>query len=295
MAHLGISACGAADTVSMRLANRLVGNIDRAPVLEMTLIGGQYVFHGPTSIALTGAPMPIRLDQEPMPMWRCIHVRPGQRLTLEGTPTGARAYLAIRGGFDVVSVLGSASTHVMSGLGGLGRPLKTGDMLGFGTSGLERSPVSDEPPAGLGRLIRHLWDDRPLRITPGAQADWFTEASRKDMASVDWTVHDHSDRMGIRLAGPLMERTRHDELLTEGVTLGAIQVMPDGQPVILFVDHQTTGGYPKVACLAAVDRHRAGQLKLRDRVRFEWIDLSLARRLHREQEASLDACLPEPA
>jgi len=102
MAHLGISACGAADTVSMRLANRLVGNIDRAPVLEMTLIGGQYVFHGPTSIALTGAPMPIRLDQEPVPGWRRIDVRPGQRLTVDGTPTGARAYLAVRGGFDVV-------------------------------------------------------------------------------------------------------------------------------------------------------------------------------------------------
>lgn len=293
LTHLGISACGAADGISMRLANRLVGNVDRAPVLEMTLIGGQYVFNGPATIAVTGAPMPVRLDQEPMPMWRRVRVRPGQRLALDGTPRGARAYLAIRGGLEVAAILGSASTHLMSGLGGLGRALRAGDMLGFGTSGFERQVSDDDPPSNLDQLIQRLTADRPFRITPGLQADWFTEASREAMTSGEWTVHDHSDRMGIRLTGLPMERIRTDELMTEGVTLGAIQVMPDGQPVVLFVDHQTTGGYPKLANLAAVDRHRAGQLKSRDRIRFEWIDHDLARRWHREQEADLSACLPE--
>jgi len=292
LAHLGISMSGAADDLSMRLANRLVGNVDRAPVLEMTLIGGQYAFHGPAHIALTGAPMPLRLAGAPVPMWRTLAVRAGERLTIEGTATGARAYLAVRGGIDVTLLFGSASTHLVSGVGGLGRALRAGDMLGFGTSGFERQPPADGPPPGLDRLIERLSADRAIRITPGPQADWFTDAARQSMALDTWTVHDHSDRMGIRLIGRAIERHRLDELLTEGVTLGAIQVLPDGQTVLLFVEHQTTGGYPKIANLAAVDRHRAGQLRPQARVRFEWIDFDRARQQLREQEAALEACLP---
>ncbi|TPW15440.1 MAG: urea amidolyase, partial [bacterium] len=258
--------------------NRLVGNADRAPVLEMTLIGGQYAFHGPAQIALTGAPMPLRLAGVPVPMWRMIVVRAGERLAIEGAATGVRAYLAVRGGLDVAPCLGSASTHLVSGVGGLGRALRAGDMLGFGTSGFERRPPGEHAPPGFDRLIEHLSADRPIRITPGLQADWFTDAACASMTLDSWTVDDRSDRMGLRLTGRAIERRRPDELLTEGVTLGAIQVLPDGQPVILFVEHQTTGGYPKIGNLAAVDRHRAGQLRPRARVRFEWIDFEPARR-----------------
>jgi len=264
-AHLGVSASGAADALSLRAANRLVGNHENAPALEMTLAGGAFEFEPPAVVALTGAAFEADLA-----MWRAAEVR---ALRVGPSRDGARCYLAVRGGIDVPLVMGSASTHVVTGLGG--RPLRKGDTLHVGGAVVSKPcRAAAVPPARGG----------PLRVTPGPQAGWFSDALYRHQ----YLVTEASDRMGLRLKGPPLE-AHEGHMLTEGVPLGAVQVPPDGQPIILFVEHQTTGGYPKIANLIGADLHAAGQLRPRDIVVFEAVDFERALELWRAQEAWLHA------
>lgn len=261
-AHLGVAASGAADAVALRVANRLVGNEENAPALEMTLAGGAFHFTRDAVVALTGADFGGE-------MWRPFVARAGQTLRLGPTRGGARCYLAVRGGIGAPRVLGSASAHVLSGLGG--RPLRRGDTLDIG-------PEPAREPLWRGVEWR---EDRlaPLGVTPGPQADWFD----RGLDGLVYRVKEESNRMGLRLAGPKLAQPR--ELITEGVSLGAIQVPPEGEPVILFVEHQTTGGYPKIANVISADLWRVGQLRPRDEVRFETVSIAEALARLREQEA----------
>lgn len=265
-AHQGVSASGSADSLALRVGNRLLGNDEDAPALEMTLVGGAFFFEANAVVALTGSDFGALL-------WKPFGVDAGETLRLGPTRAGARCYLCVRGGIEAPYVLGSASTHVMSGLGG--RPLKKGDTLAIG-------PEPDGEP---------LWDgiewnaDRlaPLRVTPGPQADWF----KGGLDGLVYQVKEESNRMGLRLRGPKILQRTPREMLTEGVSLGAIQVPPDGEPVILFVEHQTTGGYPKIANVISADLWQVGQLRPRDEVRFETVSIEKAIELLREQEASI--------
>jgi biotin-dependent carboxylase-like uncharacterized protein len=264
-AHLGVSASGAADALALRAGNRLAGNPDGAPALEMTLTGGAFRFERDAVAVLAGSDFG-------MECWRPFRIRAGDTLRLGPSRTGARGYLCVRGGIDVPLVLGSASTHVVSGLGG--RPLRPGDTLAIG-------PEPQRPP--LWRGVR-LDADRlaPLRITRGPHAAWF----RRTLDGLTYHVREESNRMGLRLKGPRF--LQHGEMLTEGATLGAIQIPPSGEPIVLFVEHQTTGGYPIIANLISADLWKAGQLRPRDPVRFETVTLERARALLIEQEAWLD-------
>jgi len=263
-AHLGISASGAADAFSLRAGNLLVGNPEGAAALEMTLAGGTFEFESPAVIALTGADF-----EASVPMWRAVAIPPGE-LRAGHARSGARCYLCVRGGIDVPLVLGSRSTHLLTGLGGMeGRALKRGDVLpvaaraGTSAGGQVRVP----PPRGPAIRVTSTCD--PSALCGGI-----------------WHVREDSDRMGLRLRGPSLERhTGH--MLTEGVPLGAVQVPPDGQPIILFVEHQTTGGYPKIANVVSADFHAVGQLRPRDEVRFEHVSIDAALALLHEQEAWL--------
>jgi biotin-dependent carboxylase-like uncharacterized protein len=189
----------------------------------------------------------------------------------------------VRGGIEVGRFLGSASTHVLSGLGGHeGRALKKGDVLRIG----EASGVARKRRLSA-RALKELEPRRVLRATDGPQSDWFSEAAQKIFYESSYRVAEESNRMGIRLDGAAIPTASNGEMISEGVALGAIQVPEGGQPIILFVEQQTTGGYPKIANVISADLHSLGQLRPRDEIRFERVDLAAARALMVEQEKLL--------
>jgi KipI family sensor histidine kinase inhibitor len=271
-AHFGVSASGAADPLALRAGNLLVGNAENAAALEMTLVGGVFEFETDAVIALTGSDFGAGL-----PLWTAVEIKAGETVRCGATRCGARAYLAVRGGIGVPRAMGSASVHVVTGVGG--RPLRAGDTLPIGDAGIRR-------PRAVPRGAPEFARTGPLRVTPGPQAHWFSD----EIYAGAYRVAEESDRMGLRLRGPSIPSPA-GHMLTEGVPLGAIQVPPDGQPIILFVEHQTTGGYPKPANVISADFWRLGQLRPRDEVRFERVTLEQALHLLREQEQWLYALL----
>jgi len=279
----GVSASGAADAVSLRLGNRLVGNAEGAAGLEMTLLGGTFVFSDGAIVALTGADFGATVDGAQAALWTSMVVKPGQTLRLGPTRSGARCYLCVRGGIEVKPFLGSASTHILSGLGGHeGRSLRKGDMLKIG-------PANGAVPKRRlsANALKHVLPRKVLRVTPGSQSDWFPEAAQRMFYESRYRVAEESNRMGIRLEGGAVPEVAGGKMISEGVSLGAIQVPDGGQPIILFVEQQTTGGYPKIANVVSADFHCLGQLRPRDEIRFERVDWAAARSLLREQEKFL--------
>jgi biotin-dependent carboxylase-like uncharacterized protein len=269
---LGVSPSGAADPVALRLGNLLLGNEPGAAALEMTLVGGSFTFPGGAAIALAGADFPATLNGRPIEMWIPHAVHPGANLTLGPTRAGARCYLCIAGGVQVPPFLGSASTHLLSGLGGFqGRALRKGDVLPIGTPTkvLRRKRIALP-------VLRALKPGKVLRVTIGSQADWFSEETTRAFYQGAFRISEESDRMGLRLDGPTLKTTATREMISEGVPLGAIQITPLGQPILLFVEQQTAGGYPKIANVIGADLHSIGQLRPRDEIRFEQVSLTEA-------------------
>ena len=264
-AQYGISASGAADPLALRAANLLVGNAENAPALEMTLSGGEFAFDDNSVVALAGADFGSNV-----PLWQAVEVRRGSVVRCGAARNGARCYLAVRGGFDVPRTMGSTSVHVMTGVGG--RPLKKGDRLAIGDAAVRK-------PRARARAVPALRGEVSLRATAGPQAQWFGE----ELYRGAYAVSEESNRMGIRLKGEALAAPG-GHMITEGVPLGAVQAPPDGEPIILFVEHQTTGGYPKPANVISADFWRLGQLRPRDEVRFERITIEGALSLLREQE-----------
>jgi len=263
-AHFGVSASGAADPLALRAGNLLVGNADNAAALEMTLTGGEFEFERAATIALTGSDFSTDL-----PLWTAVEVKAGQTVRCGPSRSGARCYLCVRGSIGVPKAMGSASVHLMTGVGG--RALRKGDMLPIGNEAVRRPrPGSAVPPFPAGG---------PLRVTDGPQAAWFAG----ELYQAEYAVSEESNRMGLRLRGASIPSPA-GHMLTEGVPLGAVQVPPDGQPIILFVEHQTTGGYPKPANVISADFWRLGQLRPRDQVRFERIAMERALQLMQAQE-----------
>ena len=280
---LGVSASGAADPIALRLGNQLVGNPENTGALEMTLLGGAFAFSEETLLAITGSDFAPTLDGVAVPLWSSFSVSPRQRLHVGSTRTGARCYLCIQGGIVLKNFLGSASTHILSGLGGLqGRALQKGDVLTVGP------PLPRFAPRKLSSHgIEQLTAREKLRVTEGPQWDWFSESSREFLFTSGYRVTEEANRMGLRLDGTKISINSHEPMITEGVSLGAIQIPPDGQPIILFVEQQTTGGYPKIANIISADISSVGQLRPRDEIRFERVTMAQAHRLLLEQEGML--------
>ena len=280
---MGVSASGAADAVSLRVGNLLVGNHERAAALEMTLVGGSFEFPDGDKVVLAGSDFAATLDGLGVELWTPVDVRPGQTLRVGATRSGARCYLCVRGGIAVTPFLGSASTHVLSGLGGVaGRALKKGDALTTGNLG--RRSDFEKLSARAKQLLATA---KVLRVTPGPQRSWFGEAARRVFETGAYQVTEDANRMGLRLAGSAITRANGGEMISEGVALGAVQVPESGMPIILFVEQQTTGGYPKIANVISADFHSLGQLRPRDEIRFEMVDWQTARALLKEQEEVL--------
>jgi antagonist of KipI len=283
--HLGISPAGAADSLSFRIANRLVGNADSAPGLEMTLTGATFEFEHPAIIAVTGAESSIEINGHPRSCAQPIHLEARSLVKVGRMTRGVRAYLAVQGGIDVPLKMGSASTHLSAKFGGFeGRLLRKGDRLWVGKGGdLHIKALKSEATPLVSQ-------DSPviLRVTRGSQRGWFDDEAIANFFSNPFSVTDQSGRTGLRLKGnPIFPRNT-SQLLTDGVPLGAIQIPPDGQPIILFVDQQTTGGYPKIANVIASDLHVVGQLRARDSVRFTGVSIEEAVEMLRQQEAWLE-------
>jgi antagonist of KipI len=280
---LGVSPSGAADPISLRLGNRLVGNAEGAAALEMTLLGGTFLFPQGAILALTGSDFAATLDGAPLELWTSAGLKPGQALRVGATRSGARSYLCVQGGIVAKPFLGSASTHLLSGLGGHeGRALRKGDVLHTGPA-----TGSFRKRAAALRVLERLSPRKVLRVTPGPQSDSFPRKSQQLFYESTYRVAEESNRMGLRLQGPPIAHGSGGEMITEGVSIGAVQITAGGQPIILFVEQQTTGGYAKIANVISADLHSLGQLRPRDDIRFERVEWETARALLLEQEQLL--------
>ena len=280
---LGVSASGAADAVALRLGNLLVENAPGTPALEMTLTGGAFLFPDGAVICLAGADFGGYVEGRALRLWRAQAIMPGQRLSLGATRDFARCYLCVAGGIAVEGFLGSASTHLLSGLGGWqGRALRKGDVLQIGevTKRIRQRKLAPG-------VLEKLRPGKTLRVARGPQWDWFATEAKEALIGKEFIVSEESNRMGLRLQGPSLATREKIEMISEGAPLGAIQVTPSGSAIILFVEQQTTGGYPKIANVIAADLHRVGQLRPRDAIRFAEVSLEEARALWIEQQQLL--------
>jgi antagonist of KipI len=280
---MGVSPSGAADAIALRVGNRLVENAEGSAALEMALLGGTFDFPEGAIVALTGSDFGATLDHAPASLWTSCEVKPGQRLRMGPTRSGARCYLCVQGGVEVKAFLGSASTHLLSGLGGHeGRALRKGDVLKIGpSSGAFRKR------AVAAKALEQLAPRKILRVTAGPQSDWFPEAAQKIFYESTYRVAEESNRMGLRLEGAAITQGAHGEMISEGVSLGAVQIAAGGLPILLFVEQQTTGGYAKIANVVSADLSSLGQLRPRDEIRFERVDWETARALLVKQEKLL--------
>lgn len=272
MRHLGVPAAGAADPLSLALANRLVGNAWFAPALEMTLTGVSLAFDKDAFVAISGAQAKAWLNGERVKLHRTLSVAAGDEIEVGSARAGARNYLAIAGGVDVPEVLGSASTYLPAGFGGHeGRALRAGDRLSFcpadAAPEMTRTPKEFRPRAATSLA---------LRACHGAEIELLDEQGRFDFFDTNFTVANRADRMGLQFQGPVFNVASGGRMDSAPVFPGTIQCPEDGRPFLLSIDAQTIGGYPRVAQIARVDRHLIGQLRPGDHVRLLWRDADSA-------------------
>jgi biotin-dependent carboxylase-like uncharacterized protein len=259
-AHLGVPRSGALDGPALRLANRMVGNAPGAAGLETTVDGCAVRPSQPVVVAVTGAACPVRVDGRPAAWGAPLLVPAGALLEVGAATAGLRSYAAFAGGVDVPRVLGSRSADLLSGLGPA--PLAAGDELPLGSGPRGPAASADAVPyAGLGAPL-------VLPFTPGPRDDWFTPQALRTLATGRYTVSPDSNRIGLRTLGPVLERARSGELPSEGMVLGAVQVPPDGRPVVFLADHPTTGGYPVIGVVAEAALPAAAQSPPGTPVRF---------------------------
>lgn len=297
--HFGVPVSGAMDAYSHRVANILAANDEDAATLEITLRGPQLRFDIDSLIALCGADLSASLDGTALPQGKPVRVRAHSVLDFGESKTGCRAYLAVHGGIDVPSIMGSRSTYDTAHIGGIdGRALRKGDTLPVGAStetpypGLAQALQGTKqrfsaPKWAVNQHIEKLSrTPQTVRILPGRHWDAFPAAAREVLTANEYRVAPDSSRMGCRLDGAIVSAERAFEILSEAVTFGTIQVPPSGKPIVLMADRQTVGGYPKIAEVAGVDLHLVAQLRPGDTLRFELVSLAQAQALwlKREQE-----------
>lgn len=274
--HLGVTQGGGLDWRSMSWANWLLGNGLDAAVVEITLGGFSVVAEDDCVLALAGADLGAQINGEPLAPWRSFRLQKGQRLQFTQPVLGARAYLAAPGGFDAPKVLGSSATVVreeLGGLDGMGRALSKGAGLSYcGNSVmlLRELTAMQRPDLNL---------DEPLDLVLGAQIGEFSGQSLFDAFNSAWNLDSRADRMGIRLLGPALQY-QGKPMISEGIPLGAVQVPPDGQPIVLLNDRQTIGGYPRLGALTPLALARLAQCLPGAQVRLRPVVQEVA---HRKQ------------
>ena len=284
----GMPVCGAMDPFALALANILVGNPRDEAAIEATVLGPVIRFDTPEVFAVTGGDFGPALNGTLIENNRAYIARAGDLLSLPLAKSGARAYVAFAGGLDIEKVMGSRATCLKAGVGGLdGRAVREGDRIGL------RAPVDHLPHmndcAVPSSLLPAYSDHVTVRFTYGPQDDRFSPGGKQAFVAGEYVVGDGSDRMGYRLSGPAVERAPGSDgnIVSDGICFGSIQV-PDGQPIVMMADRQTTGGYPKIGCAVAADLPLLGQLKAGDRVRFRPVSVAAAQAVYRRQLRILD-------
>lgn len=270
----GFSPAGAMDYRAFILANQLLGNDGNAPGLEMTFRGASFEVMKDTVIAAAGADMALEIDGTPFSIGVPIPVFKGSLIEFGAAEDGSRTYLAAAGGFRVDKVLGSASTHVRSGIGGYrGRTLQAGDVIGTGDMTAAPGPFR----------IAGVEEEEGVRVIPGQQYDRFNEEMREKLFGEGYTLTKDCDRMGYRLDGPVLEADPGHDVLSEPTQLGSIQVPKGGKPIVLLNDRQTAGGYARIGTVARVDIPKLVQKQPGDTVRFKETSVEEATALYREE------------
>lgn len=283
---VGVPASGPLDRISHSLANALVGNPPGTAVLEMLLQGPTLkVIAESARIALVGCNAGIEIlsgGAGTIPAGRSVRLTRGEIFRIGALRDSVWAYLAIEGGPDIPPVLGSTSTYVRGAIGGFqGRRLQPGDVVSLNLAGVD---VRAEH--GLSRPL-DLALDQPIRAVLGPQADYFTDDAMNTFLSSDYRVSPQADRMGYRLEGPALAHAKGYDIVSDGIVTGAIQVPGSGLPIVLMVDHQTIGGYPKIATVISADIPVVARRRPGRPIRFVAVDVREAERLRSEQEAAL--------
>jgi antagonist of KipI len=286
--RVGIPPSGPIDRRAFVLANRLVGNVDGAAALECTLAGPRFEARAAGAFAVTGAEVPVLVNDVTVPVWTALPLTPGDVVKIGTARTGARAYVAVAGGIEVPPALGSRSTFLRGRLGGFGgRALRRDDVLSLGVA-------APAPPCRVKAAAIPLLGSEPvLRVVLGPQDDRFSKEGIATFLGSPYEVLPQSDRMGARLRGPRIGHRRGHDIVSDGIALGSVQVPGDGQPIVLLVDRQSTGGYTKIATVCSVDIARLGQARPGHRVHFEAVTVVEAHRLLRESVASLESVLED--
>ncbi|MGP9764317.1 biotin-dependent carboxyltransferase family protein [Halomonas sp. AOP13-D3-9] len=288
--HLGLPPSGALDTMSLGLANALVGNaptsesqtglLQEFGALEVTLMGPRLrLVGGDCVVAITGD-AEVLVNDRRAEAFRALVLRDGDELHIRRVLSGARAYLAVGGGFAATPFLGSVSTLVRAGIGGVeGRALVVGDRLAL------NDPTAGASHAGqVGEQHLPQREKRPIRVVLGPQSIFFTRAKIARFLSAEWAILTLADRMGYRLAGPVLASAVGHNIVSDALMTGSVQIPGDGQPIIAMNDRGTTGGYPKIATVIRADLARLGQMKPGDRLRFEVTDPAHAETLWRGRQ-----------
>lgn len=293
--HQGVRVCGAMDTFASRVANRLVGNTDDCAVIEYTLLGDTVTFSGPAIVAMTGADAECRVNGQRLSMWQTLRLEPGATLTIGGMAWGVRAYLAVSGGWAVTPVLGSASTDLAAGFGGLdGRALKKGDFLRFNTGVGDETPAMKKLSANRYREVYHRDQEViPLRVLLGPDSDHFHSRFVAALDQLQFQISSDSNRQGITLDckhydGPIHGALGPD-IISSFTTFGMIQIPRHGRPTVLMADRQSTGGFARFAKVIDADLPTLAQCRPGQSVCLVPVSLAEARAAKLYQDAIVDS------
>ena len=284
--EFGVPAAGVMDTMAFRKANILVGNDENEAALEITLMGPMFTFTSDNIIAVTGGNLGAKLNGKDIPMYQAVLAKKGDTMSFMGIKSGSRAYVAFAGGLDVPVVMGSKSTHLKSNLGGFeGRKLGPGDEIEF------TAPKTALPNMSKRTVPADDYSKASctLRVILGPQDDCFTEAGIKTFLSSTYTLTNEADRMGLRFEGEKIEHKNGGDIITDGISFGAVQVPSHGQPIVMMADHQTTGGYTKIAGIISADLPKAAQLKPGCKVNFQQVSVEEAQDIYVKELEELKA------
>jgi antagonist of KipI len=289
----GINPTGAMDTYASRLANMLVGNCPTEAVIEIHFPGAQILFEQNAMITITGADFTPTLNDVPMPLWQPIVVRKNTVLHFPRHQYGARCYLAIHGGLNICQWMDSFSTNLKAGSGGYkGRRLEKGDELSFKENTIYFAGLLKEEKdyqllgwrADTGRTYQL---PNEIDFILGHEWEQLTRESQTDLLNNNFTIHPFSDRMGYQLKGIPLKRLEETELVSSGVSFGTMQLLPDGQIIVLMADHQTTGGYPRIGQVISSHLPKLAQLRPSDCIQFKMTDIQTAEELLFSQQQEL--------